>query len=359
MRATANRSTSRPYTKIVCFISGSDPPLPTLPDFAKVAMTTPTKCEPDYKGIAISDDDELPDLDLLAAAGGQPPTKVDKPAAAISKGKGKAKGMRKSISPTELAYSEDSNFLPDLDDVTPSGSYDLPDLPDMIGSVADFDPVQCCGPLTGRTPTDKPRGTLIICPVSVISNWVEQFDDHLHENYHIALYTYYGQSRIRNPKILEKYDVVITTYSTLTSDNKSNSKINPLKRVNWFRLVLDEGHMIRNPSAQQTKAVLELKAERKWVLTGTPIQNSMKDFYSLVNFLQVSATIFLCLFLILLAFSPPLLPRSDLQHAPSAEEFLRKFTTKNSLRKKNPNRIMHVFFAHLHNHDLFDRNDNK
>ncbi len=38
--------------------------------------------------------------------------------------------------------------------------------------------------------------------------------------------------------------------------------------MDWLRVVLDEGHTIRNPNALQTKAVLELKAERKWVLTG-------------------------------------------------------------------------------------------
>ncbi|OPL32648.1 helicase-like factor transcription, partial [Mytilus galloprovincialis] len=55
-----------------------------------------------------------------------------------------------------------------------------------------------------------------------------------------------------------------------------------------LRIVLDEGHAIRNPNAQQTKAICALKAERKWILTGTPIQNSMKDLWSLVNFLQIS-----------------------------------------------------------------------
>ena len=38
--------------------------------------------------------------------------------------------------------------------------------------------------------------------------------------------------------------------------------------MNWLRLVLDEGHTIRNPRAQQTLAIMDLKAERKWVLTG-------------------------------------------------------------------------------------------
>lgn len=41
-----------------------------------------------------------------------------------------------------------------------------------------------------------------------------------------------------------------------------------LQKVKWLRVVLDEGHAIRNPNAQQTKAIYSLQAERKWVLTG-------------------------------------------------------------------------------------------
>lgn len=42
----------------------------------------------------------------------------------------------------------------------------------------------------------------------------------------------------------------------------------PLHSIRWLRVILDEGHAIRNPNAQQTKAVLYLEADRKWVLTG-------------------------------------------------------------------------------------------
>lgn len=42
----------------------------------------------------------------------------------------------------------------------------------------------------------------------------------------------------------------------------------PLLAVNWLRVVLDEGHVIRNPNAQMSKAVLALKAQRRWILSG-------------------------------------------------------------------------------------------
>ena len=61
----------------------------------------------------------------------------------------------------------------------------------------------------------------------------------------------------------------------------------PLLTVKWLRVVLDEGHIIRNPSAQMSKAAHALNAERRWVVTGTPIQNSMKDLWSLICFLKL------------------------------------------------------------------------
>ncbi|XP_071164923.1 helicase-like transcription factor [Mytilus edulis] len=143
-----------------------------------------------------------------------------------------------------------------------------------------------CGSGTGRTETTGPRSTLIISPLSVLNNWLDQFEDHIHENVHLDIYTYYGASRTKDPKIIGQQDIVLTTYSTVTADAKG--KNNPLQKVEWLRIVLDEGHAIRNPNAQQTKAICALKAERKWILTGTPIQNSMKDLWSLVNFLQIS-----------------------------------------------------------------------
>lgn len=42
----------------------------------------------------------------------------------------------------------------------------------------------------------------------------------------------------------------------------------PLHEISWLRVVLDEGHVVRNPNAQMSKAVLDLKAQRRWILSG-------------------------------------------------------------------------------------------
>lgn len=130
------------------------------------------------------------------------------------------------------------------------------------------------------------RATLIVCPLSVLSNWLDQFEQHIRADVTLNVYLYYGAERNRSVNLLAGQDVVLTTYNVLSSDygNKASS---PLHKVNWLRVVLDEGHVIRNPSALQSKAVLELQSERRWILSGTPIQNSLKDLYMLLSFLKL------------------------------------------------------------------------
>ncbi|KAG1969627.1 helicase-like transcription factor [Pimephales promelas] len=130
------------------------------------------------------------------------------------------------------------------------------------------------------------RATLILCPLSVLSNWLDQFEQHIRADVTLNVYLYYGPERSRSVSLLSGQDVVLTTYNVLSSDfgNKASS---PLHKVNWLRVVLDEGHVIRNPSALQSKAVLGLQSERRWILSGTPIQNSLKDLYMLLSFLKL------------------------------------------------------------------------
>ncbi|XP_058603407.1 helicase-like transcription factor isoform X2 [Onychostoma macrolepis] len=144
---------------------------------------------------------------------------------------------------------------------------------------------------TGKVPSgggggSGARATLIVCPLSVLSNWLDQFEQHIRADVTLKVYLYYGADRKRSVKLLSEQDVVLTTYNVLSSDfgNKASS---PLHKVNWLRVVLDEGHVIRNPNALQSKAILELQSERRWILSGTPIQNSLKDLYMLMSFLKL------------------------------------------------------------------------
>jgi len=52
-----------------------------------------------------------------------------------------------------------------------------------------------------------------------------------------------------------------------------------LHQINWFRIILDEADKIKNKNTDATRAVMDLSGIMKWVLTGTPIQNKVEDFF--------------------------------------------------------------------------------
>ncbi|PFX35045.1 helicase-like transcription factor [Stylophora pistillata] len=132
---------------------------------------------------------------------------------------------------------------------------------------------------------DEHSATLIVCPLSVLSNWTDQICSHVHGDVSLQVYMYYGAERLRDVNFLRQQDVVLTTYPTLTNDYSRLDS--PLHKIKWLRVILDEGHTIRNPQTRLTKAMIDLVAMRRWVLTGTPIQNRLDDLWSVVKFLRL------------------------------------------------------------------------
>lgn len=134
------------------------------------------------------------------------------------------------------------------------------------------------------------RATLLVCPLSTVTNWEEQINLHMRGgslSYHI----YHGSNRIKDPAKLASFDLVITTYGSVSNELSSRSKgksgLYPLEQLGWFRIVLDEAHMIREQSTLQFKSIIRLQAQRRWAVTGTPVQNRLEDFASLLAFLRL------------------------------------------------------------------------
>ncbi|KJZ79301.1 hypothetical protein HIM_01452 [Hirsutella minnesotensis 3608] len=135
--------------------------------------------------------------------------------------------------------------------------------------------------LTGGSGT-----TLIVAPVSVMSNWKQQLERHVKPDKVPNILIYHGDKKLTS-KDLMQYDVVITTYGRLAREKDPKvPRVLLDKAITWRRVVLDEGHTIRNARTKVALAACEIQAQSRWVLTGTPIINSVKDFHSLVKFLD-------------------------------------------------------------------------
>ncbi|KAG0155809.1 hypothetical protein PDIDSM_2982 [Penicillium digitatum] len=134
------------------------------------------------------------------------------------------------------------------------------------------------------------KTTLIIAPVGVMSNWRNQIQDHAHKETAPSVLIYHGSGK-KEAANLAKYDVVITSYGALALDFSPNDNNAPAKGIfslHWRRVVLDEGHNIRNPSSKASLAAFGLRADSRWTLTGTPIINTLKDLYAQIRFLKFS-----------------------------------------------------------------------
>jgi SNF2 family DNA or RNA helicase len=115
--------------------------------------------------------------------------------------------------------------------------------------------------------------TLIIVPKSIITQWRDELNKFAPQ---VSVHMYDGPNRTIN----EHAKVTIAPY-TLLSDTT------PLHRVSWDRVILDEAHEIRNKQSKTFKSVCELRTDIKWLVTGTPVFNSMNDFVNLCTFLGV------------------------------------------------------------------------
>jgi len=125
----------------------------------------------------------------------------------------------------------------------------------------------------------KPR-TLIIVPKSIITQWRDEIN-RFAPNLTINIFD--GPDRR-----IKEADVTLAPYTLLTTKGGGPDTKTALHMVQWDRVILDEAHEIRNKSSKLFKSVCRLKTEIKWIVTGTPVFNSMEDFVSLCIFLGLS-----------------------------------------------------------------------
>ena len=144
-----------------------------------------------------------------------------------------------------------------------------------------------------------PATTLVVAPMSLLAQWKSEAAKASHGD-SLKVLVYYGAEKSVNLRslcsernaahapnlIITSYGVVLSEFGQISAKGSIASH-DGLFSLEYFRVILDEAHFIKNRLSKTAKACYEIKARHRWVLTGTPIVNRLEDLFSLVHFLRV------------------------------------------------------------------------
>ncbi len=126
-------------------------------------------------------------------------------------------------------------------------------------------------------PDNNIKTSLLIVPASLIYNWeneIKRFTPSLH------VYSYKGNQRKKTTRYFPEHDIILSSYHTIRQD------IDIISGFHFHYIVLDESQIIKNPASQLYKSVSRLKSDHKLVLSGTPVENSLTDLWTQLNFVN-------------------------------------------------------------------------
>ncbi|MBU6342996.1 MAG: DEAD/DEAH box helicase [Bacteroidetes bacterium] len=123
----------------------------------------------------------------------------------------------------------------------------------------------------------QPLQALIILPASLVFNWQKELARFAPS---LFVYAHTGSKRLKDARAMAGYDVVLTTYHTARLD------LELLGKQAWHYIILDESQQIKNRESEVSKVILNLKADNKISLSGTPIENSLSDLWMQMEFIN-------------------------------------------------------------------------
>jgi superfamily II DNA or RNA helicase len=123
----------------------------------------------------------------------------------------------------------------------------------------------------------EPSPAMVVCPTSLIHNWAREVQRFTPD---LSCLVVSGSTRHRQERKLREHDLVITSYALLRRD------ISHYDNICFSTILLDEAQHIKNRATQNAVAAKRLKGRSRLVLTGTPIENSVNDLWSIMDFLM-------------------------------------------------------------------------
>lgn len=129
--------------------------------------------------------------------------------------------------------------------------------------------------------TTNPKPTIVVCPSSLTLNWQNEIKKFTKDLSSIVIH---GNVKERKKQIksIPNYDITITSYDLL----KRDIEIYKEQKHEFQYIIADEAQYIKNNNTQNAKAIKELNAKTRYALTGTPIENSLSELWSIFDFIM-------------------------------------------------------------------------
>ncbi len=123
------------------------------------------------------------------------------------------------------------------------------------------------------------KPTLIVLPIALIENWVEEIH-RFAPDLAGSLYIHKGSSRLKSSEMISQYDLVFTSYDTMKIDQLL------LGKIKFCSLICDEAQNAKSHSSQRSRALRAMQADFRLAMTGTPVENSLEELWSIMDFVQ-------------------------------------------------------------------------
>lgn len=145
---------------------------------------------------------------------------------------------------------------------------------------------------------DRSRGpNLVVAPTVALIQWKTEIETHTNNAMKVCLF--HGASRAKSLDELKDFDVILTSYAVVescyrkqkygfTKKFKKVKEKSILHEKRFYRVILDEAHNIKDRTSSTAKGCDALNCEKRWCLSGTPLQNRIGELYSLIRFLDIT-----------------------------------------------------------------------